>query len=252
MSRTTAVLMAGCLCVTLGAEAAAQTGSERDYYASVSGGKQSGSTTFADERQFTVYDEPGRIIFNGTVGAPAFFDIAVGRRITGQWTGGLAFHKGSKTGSGILVVGVPHPLFFGRGRDTSEAIGGLKREEHATHLQIGYRWDVAEKVQVHVVGGPSYFRVKQTVVTDATFAEVGPPFTSITSTPTLGTRAKNVWGGHVGADVSYWFYDADQFMLGAGLFLRYAGAPADLQILENEVKSSPGGFQYAIGLRVGF
>jgi hypothetical protein len=252
MGRTTAMLMAGCLVAALGGEASAQTGADRDYYVSVSGGKQSGSSSFADERTFTVYDEPGTIIFSGNVGSPTIFDIAAGRRITGRWTGGLAFHKGSKSGSGILVVGVPHPLFFGRARDTSEAVGGLRREEQATHLQVGYRWDVADKVEVHIVGGPSFFRVKQTVVTDATFEEVGPPFTNITTAPVFGTRSKNAVGAHIGADASYWFYEQDRFILGAGLFLRYAGASANMQLLDNEVKSSPGGFQYALGLRVGF
>lgn len=252
MVRTTAMVVAGCLIVALGGTASAQTGSERDYYVSVSGGRQAGSTDIADEREFTAYDEPGRIIVTGSVPSMSFFDIAAGRRITGQWTAGLAFHKGSKNGSAILVVGAPHPLFFGRARDESLAVGGLKREEHATHVQIGYLWDAADKIQVHVVGGPSFFRVKQTMVADATFDEVGPPFTSITIAPVLVARSKHVVGAHVGADVSYRFLEQDSYTLGAGLFLRFAGASAELQALDSDIKSSPGGFQFGIGIRVGF
>lgn len=252
MGRTTAMLMAGALMVTLAGEAAAQSGSDRDYYVTIGGGGQSGSTTFADERAFTLYDEPGIIRFNGSVGSLSFFDISVGRRITGQWTGGAAFHRGTKTGSGILVVGVPHPLFFGRARDRSESVEGLKREEHATHIQLGYLWEATDKITVHVVAGPSFFRVKQAVVTDASFTEVGPPFTSINVTSNVATRAKNVVGGHIGVDGSYRFYEAGPTALSAGAFLRYAGASADLQILDNEQSQSPGGFQYGLNLRLGF
>lgn len=242
----------GCLLAILGGEAAAQSLSERDYYVSIGGGKQSGSTTFADERTFIQYDEPARILLNGDVGSLSFFDIAVGRRIKGRWTGGLAFHKGSKSGGAVLVVAVPHPLFFGRARDVSVAVGGLRRDEHATHLQIGYRWEPADKIQVHVVGGPSFFRVKQQVVVEAPFQEVGVPFTAITTVPVLGVRAKNAVGGHIGVDGSYRFYDHDRFSLGAGLFLRFAAAATDLQILDNEVESNPGGFQFGLNLRAGF
>jgi hypothetical protein len=252
MGRTTAIVMVGCLLVALGGDVSAQTGADRDYYVSVYGGGQTGSSSFADERTFTVYDEPGRIIFSGNVGSLSFFDIAAGRRITGQWTGGLAYHRGSKSGSGIVVVGVPHPLFFGRGRDTSEAVSGLEREEQATHIQLGYLWDLADRIQLHVTGGPSFFSVKQTVVTDATFTEVGPPFTRIVTAPVFGTRSKSAVGANIGADVSYRFYEQERFTLGAGLLLRYAGASANMQLLDNEVKSSPGGFQYAAGLRFGF
>lgn len=252
MRRTTAMMVVGLLLVTLGGEAAAQTASGRDYYFSFGGGGQSGSTSFEDERVFTEYDEQGRLIVNGSVGSLSFFDIAVGRRITGSWTLGLAFHKGSKTGSGLVVVGVPHPLFFDRARSDSKTVEGLKRDEHATHLQLGYLWDATEKIQVHVVAGPSFFRVKQATVTEASVSEVGPPYTSVNATYNIGTRSKNVVGGHIGVDGSYRFYDHDRFSLGAGAFLRYAGASADLQILDNEVKSSPGGFQYGVNLRVGF
>lgn len=249
MGRTTAMLMAGALMVTLAGEAAAQSGPNRDYFATIGGGGQSGSTTFADQRTFTVYDEAGRFIIEGSVGSLAFFDIQVGRRISGPWTGSVAFHRGTKTGSGLLAVGVPHPLFFGRPRSRSDEVGGLKREEHATHIQLGYRWQATDEISVHVVAGPSFFRVKQALVTDVAFTEVGPPFTSINIQSTVNTRAKNVVGGHVGVDGSYRFYDADQFAIGAGAFLRYAAASASLQLLDNEVESNPGGFQYGLNLR---
>lgn len=252
MGRTTAMLMAGALVATLAGEAAAQSAPNRDYFVTIGGGGQSGSTTFADERTFTVYDEPGRFIIDGSVGSLAFFDIQAGRRITGPWTASVAFHRGTKSGTGILAVGVPHPLFFDRARSVSESVDGLKREEHATHVQLGYLWEATDKIAVHFVAGPSFFRVKQALVTDVAFTEVGPPFTAITVQRTVNTRAKNVVGGHVGVDGSYRFYDADQFAIGAGAFLRYAAASADLQLLDNEVESNPGGFQYGLNLRMIF
>lgn len=253
MGRTTAAMvLAGCLLAIPSGNASAQSAFDRDYYVTLGGGGQSGSTTFADETTFREYDEDGRIIFTGSVGSISFFDISAGRRFKGRWTAGLGFHKGSKTGDGILVIGAPHPLFFGRARDTSLAIGGLRRDEHATHLQIGYLWDLAERLQLHVTGGPSFFRVKQVVVVDATFQEVGPPFTAIVATPNVATRSKNSVGANLGADVAYRFYDRDRVSLGAGLFLRYTGASAEIGILNSEVASSPGGFQYGLNLRAGF
>jgi hypothetical protein len=252
MNRTTALLVAGALLVALVGEASAQMGPDRDYYVSVSGGRQTGTTDLSDQRTFTIYDEPGTIIVNGTVGSLSFFDLAVGRRITGGWTVGLGFHRGTKDGSSVVVMGVPHPLFFGRGRDRSEAVGGLAREEHATHLQIGYLWDLTDELQLHVVGGPSFFRVKQISVTDVQFSEVGPPFDQINIAVNVTTRSKNVTGGHVGADLTYRFYETDRFAMGAGGFVRWTGASAELTFLDSAITSNAGGFQYGVGLRFGF
>jgi hypothetical protein len=59
-------------------------------------------------------------------------------------------------------------------------------------------------------------------------------------------------GFNIGADVAYNLYTRDRIKVGAGLFLRYAGASADVVVLDDVVDSDVGGLQVGFGVRTRF
>jgi hypothetical protein len=68
----------------------------------------------------------------------------------------------------------------------------------------------------------------------------------------VAKREESPVGGHIGADVTYKFYESGRMKIGAGAFLRFAGASADIQVLDNVVSTDLGGVQLGFGLRTRF
>ena len=83
-------------------------------------------------------------------------------------------------------------------------------------------------------------------------AEVGPPYTSIVIQPQVTEQKESTWGAHVGVDVGYTLLETATARIGVGGFMRYAGGSTDIEVLNNGVKTSPGGFQIGGGLRIRF
>ncbi len=59
-------------------------------------------------------------------------------------------------------------------------------------------------------------------------------------------------GFNIGVDGTYKLYETPTMKLGAGMFLRYAGASGKIQILNNVVDSDVGGLQIGFGGRLRF
>ena len=111
---------------------------------------------------------------------------------------------------------------------------------------------INDKIDVHVTGGPSFFRLTQDVVSDITITEAGSPFTTVNTTPVVAERRRSVTGANIGADVSYKLHDTTGVAVGVGGFLRYSGATAKVTVMQNEVDSDVGGVQIGFGIRVRF
>jgi hypothetical protein len=108
-----------------------------------------------------------------------------------------------------------------------------------------------DRISVHVLLGPSFFTVSQDVVEDVTLVEAAP-FTTVNATANVVERKESPVGFNIGADVAYNAYTRDRLKVGAGMFLRFAGASADLQVFDNTVESELGGFQIGFGVRTRF
>jgi hypothetical protein len=110
---------------------------------------------------------------------------------------------------------------------------------------------VNEELSVHVTVGPSFFSLKQDVLADVTFTEQ-PPFTTVNVSGVTAERTDSAVGVNAGVDVSYILSESDAYKIGAGAFLRYAGASARITVIENDVDTDVGGLQFGLGLRVRF
>ncbi|MGH9174259.1 MAG: hypothetical protein ACRD1H_07865, partial [Vicinamibacterales bacterium] len=131
-------------------------------------------------------------------------------------------------------------------------LSDLDRTERAVHLLVGYMMPLSEELSLHVSLGPSFFRLKQEVVSDATFTEQGFPFATVTATPVIAERTDSATGFNIGVDATYKLYETPTIKLGAGVFLRYAGATAEIQVLDTVVESGVGGVQLGFGGRLRF
>ena len=252
MQRYVATLtMIGLLAAPAAAGAQMREWTERGY-ANLSLGFQGSAGNLEDTREFPLNQEQARISVDADTDAGPFFDIGGGARVWRNVSLGASFHRVSGDGNAAVTGSIPHPLFFERPRSFTAEVRGLQRSERALHISVGYMWLVNERLDVHLLGGPSFFHVSQEVVGDVSVAESGAPFTSVVAAPTVATREESPVGAHIGADVTYRFFQQGRTTIGAGAFLRYAGASADIPVLTNTVSTDLGGIQFGFGLRTRF
>ena len=225
--------------------------SDRGYF-NFNVGFETTSGTLTDAVTFRLYDESGTKSVEQNVDSGSLVDFSVGGRVWRNVSVGIGYHRGANTSEASATASVPHPLVFASNRAVATAAGDLQRVEQGIHIQIGYMIPITDTISVHVMGGPSFFRLAQDVLSDVTFTEAGFPFTTVNGTPVISERNDSAVGVNLGADVSYRFYDSDAYTIGAGMFIRYAAASARITIMENEVDSDVGGMQLGFGLRVRF
>jgi hypothetical protein len=223
---------------------------DRGYF-SLNLGFETTSGTLTDSTTFTIYEETGTRSIRQNVDSGSFIDFSVGSRVWQNVSVGIGFHRGSNSSEADGDVRVPHPLFFNAAREATIAAQDLDRSEQAFHIQVGYMLPINEELSVHVTAGPSFFRLKQDVLADVTFTEQAP-FNTVNATGVVEERSDSVVGINAGVDVSYILSNTDAYKIGAGAFLRYAGASARIPVIQNEVDSDVGGLQFGLGLRVRF
>lgn len=223
---------------------------ERGYF-NLNVGFESASDDFTDTGTRRIYDENANLSTAQSVDSGAFFDFSAGARVWRNVSVGIGFHQGSTDSDATIEGGVPHPLFFNRPRAFNASATNLERSERAVHVQLGYMIIVSDRLTAHAMLGPSFFKVRQDVISDFTFTE-GPGFTSVTVTPTVAERVDTPVGFNIGIDLAYKIVDVNPVKVGAGLLLRYAAAKAEIQLLQNTVETDLGGFQVGVGARLRF
>ena len=239
--------------IAIAAPASAQVTSWTDRgYFNLNVGFETTSGTLTDATTFTLYDEAGTRSLEQNVDSGSFFDFSAGSRVWENVTVGIGYHRGGNTSEAVSTASVPHPFLFNSNRSVSVAVGELDRTEQAFHIQVGYMIPINEEISVHVTAGPSFFNVSQDVLSDITITEQGFPFSTVNPTGVVEERSDSAVGVNAGVDVSYKFYDSDAYRIGAGFFLRYAGASARITVIENDVDTDVGGLQFGFGARVRF
>lgn len=223
---------------------------DRGYF-NLNVGFESASDDYTDTGTRPVYDENATFSVAQSVDSGAFVDFSAGARVWRNVSVGIGFHQGSTDGDATVEGTVPHPLIFNRPRPFSATATNLERSERAIHLQFGYMFIASERVTAHAMLGPSFFKLRQDVISDVAFQE-GPGFTSVTGTPVITERVDSPVGFNIGVDVAYQLLNTNDIKLGAGLLLRYTAATADLQLLSNTVDSDVGGFHVGLGARLRF
>jgi hypothetical protein len=253
MKRTLRAVMMAAVLVGVGQPALAQgTPWEDRVFVNLSFGVDTGTTTISQNRSFVVYGETGTVQGDAEFGSFPIFDVAFGARVFKNVGVGVAYHTGGTKGDGTLTGTVPHPIFFDRPRNFTVGFNDAERDEHATHLQIGWMAPINEKFDLFIFGGPSFYSVTQEMITGLNFVEDGPPFTSVTVQSNIERLKDNSVGYNLGVDGTWFIKTADSWRLGVGGLLRFTGATAKFNVDGNEIETDAGGVQFAVGARIRF
>lgn len=251
MYKLVAVMVLGLL-VGGSREAAAQGAPDDRVFLSIGFGVESGSSGANDSKQYTLYDEPATTEVKTPWSSGSFFEGGVAVRVYRSLTVGVSYHQETNTSEAAITGTAPHPVFFNRPRTFSAEAGGMYRRENATHLSFGWVVPFGTKLDVLVSGGPSFFRLRQDVVSDVIITERGGNFSEVVATPTTVTQRRSEVGYNVGADVTYILWQNDRMRLGGGAFVRYTGATTDVRLLVSDVETKVGGIQFGFGARIRF
>jgi hypothetical protein len=201
------------------------------------------SRTFSDARTFDLYQETARFSTAYKVEPSTGVDAGGFVRLFKGLAAGVAFttHKDSRD---IAITGtIPHPFLFGHDRSIEGTVGGT-REETAAHLQFGYIIPAGKKISAIVFAGPSFFTVKQSVVTAVRHDESYPFDEATFASATVADEEEKKTGFNVGVDVAYYFTKN----LGAGGIIRFASTKVDFSLGQVDA----GGAMVGGGVRLRF
>ena len=178
--RSKVLTVVACLLFTASAHEASaqivQPWTDRGYF-NFNVGFETASGTLADARTFRLPNdtEDATLAVSSGVDSGALIDFSVGSRAWRNVSLGIGYHRGSTSGEGTLEASVPNPFLTDRPRDVALPLSDLDRTEQAIHLLFGYMLPLSDELSVHLTLGPSFFRLNQEVVSDATFTEQGFP-----------------------------------------------------------------------------
>jgi hypothetical protein len=212
-------------------------------FVSVNASYLTASRTFDDTREFDLNAERARFTSDYAVEPSVGVDAGA---IVRFWKGlgaGVAFTSYSDSRDIGIDGSLPHPLKFNSPRTITGTVTG-DHEEMAVHLQIAYVIPAGKKLSVVAFGGPSFFTVKQSVVTAVQFRDEYPYDEATFTGATVVTEEEKKTGFNVGADVAYYFTRN----VGLGGIVRFSSTTATFSVGDVDA----GGALVGGGLRLRF
>jgi hypothetical protein len=214
---------------------------------SVNVGGQVTGTTLDQSFTLTRIFEPMTVTASIEAKRATVIDAGAAYKLAGGFAVAYAYTSTTHTATADVSAQVPHPFFFNRPRSIS-GTAQIPEDGSANHISAAYIVP-AGLVEVTLLGGPTFFSIKQTLVTDVTYMEEYPYDTATFSSAPTTLVKENVTGYHVGADVAVKFARH----IGAGALLRFSRASTTLTAAAgNTVKYEVGGLQISGGLRLAF
>ncbi|MEO5820625.1 MAG: hypothetical protein ABIT71_08970 [Vicinamibacteraceae bacterium] len=201
------------------------------------------SRTFDDTRTFDLNAETARFSSDYAVEPSVGVDAGVFVRVWKGLAAGIAFTSHSDSRDIEIEASLPHPLKFSSARTITGTAGG-DHEETAAHLQIAYILPVGKKMTAVVFGGPSFFTVKQSVVTAVQWREDYPYDEATFTGATVESEEESKTGFNVGVDVGYYFTKN----VGVGGIVRFTSAKTAFSLGDVDA----GGALVGGGLRLKF
>jgi Outer membrane protein beta-barrel domain len=235
----------GCFLVLLlscAAPAAAQSWPER-VHVSLNAAFQTTSNDFSGRFEFERNLETGFTEADYRVQGGFVFDAGVGYRLWKNLGAGVSVSHFTRSDAAQTRSSVPHPFFFNQPREVTGDASGLNRTETAVHVQAMYMWNSDGPLRVIVSGGPSFFTVRQDVVTEVVIVEAFPFDTATFGSAQTSEESGSAVGFNVGADVMWMFGRS----IGAGGLVRLARTTVDLDAPGSRTLPVDAGGVYAGG-----
>ena len=212
-------------------------------FVSVNASYLTASRTFDDRRTFDLNAETASFETDYAVEPSVGVDAGVFVRVWKGLAAGVAFTSHTDSRDIEVEASLPHPLKFNSPRTISGTAAG-DHEETAAHLQIAYIVPVGQKMTVVAFGGPSFFTVKQSVVTAVQFRDEYPYDEATFTGATVASEDEQKTGFNVGADVAYYFTKN----VGVGGIVRFSSTTATFSLGDVDA----GGALVGGGLRLKF
>ena len=242
MKMTRSVWLAGTLMVGAVGSAAAQVPRvQSDILFGVNVGLQPSARTFELNATPLVFGEDATFHALEGVDGSAMLDLLGGYRLTRNYWVVLGLTTTMFTKSEAFVTAqIPDPLFYDRRTSAVASLRDLKHVERSAHLSVMWVTPINRKIDLAILGGPSYLKVfqdlAQTVNVTSGTRDASPAGEQATATKL---------GFHIGGDATYLLTPG----IGVGLMVRFVGASAELASVPS---LKLGGLQYGGGLRLRF
>ena len=137
----------------------------------VNAGTQATSTAFTTRSTLSLHREDGDLRADYGVDAGAFIDLGASVRLWRQV--GVGVSRFQTTGGAWVTAGLPHPFHLEQFRAV-DGSAAATRQETAVHVQLRVGATVGPRLEVTLFGGPTFFDVEQTLVSDILFEETYP------------------------------------------------------------------------------
>ncbi len=215
----------------------------------VNGGYQLTANDFDVSQTFDANAETGRLTSDYSVKRGPALDVAGGVAVWHRLAVGAGITRFTTSTPTAFDASIPHPFFFNRSRSVGGEATGLRREELGVHVQARVVAPIGTRMQVMAFGGPSFFSVRQALITNITWADSYPyDVAAFTGAQTTNARGSKV-GFNAGADVAYFF----SRRIGVGATVQVAGATVQLPMgTGNTYDVKAGGANVGGGLRMRF
>jgi hypothetical protein len=253
MTAAIALLMIGCARPAAAQRPAPRKASEAQdrFRISVNGGVQLSSLSFDTSATKVVYIENAVIATSYGIRRGVDIEGGVSVRLVGGFGVGVAVSSATSKRDADVSAAIPNPFFFKMPRTIAGIAPGQQRSELVTHVHGVYTLHPVRRVDVALSAGPSFFHVRQDVVTDVSFVDTypfdAPVFTAATSQRVTATDAV---GFNAGADVGMKL--ARHAGLGASVRFSKASVSLTMPNSTNTVSMDVGGTQLAGGVRLWF
>ena len=215
----------------------------------VNAGTQATSTEFTTRATLTLHREDGDLRADYGVDAGAFIDLGASVRFWRQVGLGVGVSRFQTTGGAGVAAGLPHPFHFEQFR-TVDGSAAATRQETAVHVQLRVGATVGMRLDVTLFGGPTFFDVAQTLVSDVLFEEIYPYDTATFSSAPTVQRSATAVGFNAGLDLATYLTPT----VGVGVLVRFSRAMVDLARPDGggALAVEAGGLHVGGGLRLRF
>ena len=216
-------------------------------FITISGGAQPTARSLRTTGSTPLFGETATWDSTVGVGSAGLFDLNGGYRVWRNVAVALGYSRYSDTSSVGVTASIPDPLFFDMATVENLTGSGLSHSENALHLSAAYVLPITDRIDVTVLGGPTFFFVKKDVVSDITVTD------GTLASATRTRLEETTTGGHFTLDVRYRLLGPRWGLqhIGAGIFVRYTGGSIDGgSVGAGDI--GVGGFNYGAGVRIGF
>jgi hypothetical protein len=236
---STIVLWVGLLLATASV-AKAQTAVPTKTFFSVNLGVQPVSQTIDTSFSVPVYNQTATAATSQRIGGGPLFDVSAGYKVWHDVAVSVGFSSFSRTSTVAGTASVPSPLFFNQFNTVDIGGASATRTDRNVYVVVMWFLPVTDKIDIALVVGPSFTRVKQELVTSVTI-----PAGTQNAIAQVASESATAKGVNVGFDATYIIRKS----YGGGIFVRYNGGSVNLASGPN-VRA--GGFQMGIGARLRF